>query len=170
MYSTYIKQYLQTAHIFSAKEKKSTVYLCVSINWHSSWITYFQPKFCHSWSAEVFFLHSPPSLHSLVQKCFELSSSEQVQTTSFSQKSLNELSFFPPFSFPPRLQHICVTWKPALLWSFAEVLYINPKLGLLSVFCSEHALVALFFLSFLRLVFGTFCDIIFIYLEQQKGQ
>lgn len=132
--------FVQTTHIFSAKEKKSPVYLCVSINRHSSWITYFQPKFCPSWGSNFFCLHLPPSLHNLVQMCFELSSSEQVQTTFFSQKSLNELSFFPPLPFPPRLQHICVTCKPALLWSFAEVHYINPKLGLLSVFCPSLCL------------------------------
>lgn len=77
---------------------------------------------------------------------------------------------FLPLPFFPSLQHICIAWKTALLWSFAEVHYIISKLGLPSAFCSELAVVAFILLQFAVIMFfGTFCDIFFIYLEQQKG-
>ena len=101
---------------------------------------------------------------------FELSFSEQVQATYFTEKVLNESSCFPPSSFFSSLQHICIAWKTALLWNFAEVHYIISKLGLPSAFCSELAMVAFILLQFaVIVVFSTFCDPSFVFLEQQKG-
>lgn len=77
---------------------------------------------------------------------------------------------FLPFPFFPSLQHICIAWKTALLWNFAEVHYIISKLGLLSAFCSELAVVAFILLQFAVIMgFGTFWGIFFVYLEQQEG-
>lgn len=74
------------------------------------------------------------------------------------------------FLFSPVFSILILPEKTSLLWSFAEVRYIISKLGLLSAFCSELVVIAFILLQFtVIMVFSTFCDIFFIYLEQKRS-
>lgn len=119
--------FLQTTPIFSAKEK-SVLFICgyVCLGFLLKYFIFSLSSVTLS-SGRDFFSHSPLSLHSLVWTCFELSFSEQVQTTSFSQKALNELSFFPPSSFPPKtLAYLCCL-KNSLAVKFCRSSLYKPQ-------------------------------------------
>lgn len=163
--------------VFSTREKKKNSYLYVCMSCFSFLNALFSSLILSLLAMVgfgvlflVFFLLSLPHCTAWGRWVLNYPSANKYRLLLSHKKRWMNHPAFLPLPFFPSLQHICIAWKTALLWSFAEVHYIISKLGLLSAFCSELAVVAFILLQFAVIMFfGTFCDIFFIYLEQQKG-